>query len=156
MSGSYVQFWVLYYMDLHCLLVAMVVYSSHGSTLYWSASMRRLHWFMSYSIDVLQMPVRWYAPIKLALTLKVITYSIKALTYRIPLASCFGGHSITLKICHHYVIGSLTYTFSLKSQTWRESYSRCWFQHTKLQHHSYPQGDKRYLVQHHPICVRTR
>ena len=88
--------------------------------------------------------------------LKVITCSIKALTYHIPLASCFRGHSITLKICHQHVIGSLTQTFSLKSQTSRESYSRCWFQHTKLQHRFCPQPDKRYLVQHRTCCVKTK
>ena len=32
--------------------------------------------------------------------LEVITCSIKALTYRIPLASCFGGHYVTPKYCH--------------------------------------------------------
>ena len=39
MSGSYVQVWVVYHMDLRCIIVAMLVYSTHGSTLYWSAAM---------------------------------------------------------------------------------------------------------------------
>ena len=39
MSGSYVQVWFLYHMDLHCILVAMLVYSTHRSSLYWSAAM---------------------------------------------------------------------------------------------------------------------
>ena len=42
-SGSYVQVWVLYHMDLRCILVAMLVYLSHGSTLYWSAAMSWIH-----------------------------------------------------------------------------------------------------------------
>ena len=57
-SGSYVQVGVLYHMDICCILVAMVVHSSHGSSLYWSAAMMRLHLFMIQSIDVLQMPTR--------------------------------------------------------------------------------------------------
>ena len=39
MSGSYVQVWFLYHMDLCCILIAMIIYSFHGSTLYWSAAM---------------------------------------------------------------------------------------------------------------------
>ena len=39
MYGIYVQVWVLYHIDLRCILVAMLVYSSHGSSLYWSAAM---------------------------------------------------------------------------------------------------------------------
>ena len=39
--------------------------------------------------------------------LEVITFSIKALSYDIPLASCFGGISVTLKFYHQHVIGSL-------------------------------------------------
>ena len=42
--------------------------------------------------------------------LEVITYSIKDLTYHIPLASCFGGHAVTLKIYHQHVMRSLTQT----------------------------------------------
>ena len=36
---SYVQVWVLYHMDLRCILVAMLVYSFHGSALYCSTTM---------------------------------------------------------------------------------------------------------------------
>ena len=50
------QVLVLYHMDLRCILVAMFVYSSHGSSLYWFVAMMRLHLLMSQSIDVLQMP----------------------------------------------------------------------------------------------------
>ena len=38
-SSSYVQVLVLYHMDLCCILVAMFIDLSHGSTLYWSAAM---------------------------------------------------------------------------------------------------------------------
>ena len=31
--------WVLYHMDLRCILVAMLVYSTHGSDLYWFVAM---------------------------------------------------------------------------------------------------------------------
>ena len=43
-------------MDLRCILVAMIVHTSHGSALYWSVAMMRLHLLMSQSIDVLHMP----------------------------------------------------------------------------------------------------
>ena len=39
MFGSYGQVWFLYHMDLRCILVAMIVYSTQGFSLYWSASM---------------------------------------------------------------------------------------------------------------------
>ena len=39
MSGSYVEAWILYHMDLRYILVAMLVYSTHGSDLYWSVAM---------------------------------------------------------------------------------------------------------------------
>ena len=38
--------------------------------------------------------------------LEVITYSFKVLTYHIPLASCFGGHSVIPKSRHQHVIRS--------------------------------------------------
>ena len=41
-------------MDLHCILVAMIIHPSHGSALYWFATMMRIHWDMSQNIDVLQ------------------------------------------------------------------------------------------------------
>ena len=43
MPGSYVQVWVLYHMDLRCILVAMFVYLSHGSTLHWYTTMMKTH-----------------------------------------------------------------------------------------------------------------
>ena len=95
-------------MDLRCILVAMFVYSSHGYALYWSAAMMRLHLLMSQSIDVLQMSHSMTLSDRAGSYLKLITCSIKSLTYRIPLASCFGGNSVTLKFCHQHVIGSLT------------------------------------------------
>ena len=56
MSGSYVQVLVLYHMDICYILVAMLVYSSHGSTLYWSVAMIWLLVSMSQHTNVLQMP----------------------------------------------------------------------------------------------------
>ena len=64
MSGTYVQVWVLYHMDLRYILVATLVYSSHGSALYWSATMSWLLVSMSQNIDVLQMPTWRHAPIE--------------------------------------------------------------------------------------------
>ena len=52
-------------MDIRCILVAMLVYSSHGSALYWSTTMSWLLVSMSQNIDVLQMPTWKYAPIEL-------------------------------------------------------------------------------------------
>ena len=45
--------------------------------------------------------------------LEVITFSFKALAYRIPLASCFGGRYVIPKSYHQHVIRSLTPLFSL-------------------------------------------
>ena len=41
-------------MDIRCILVAMIVHLSHGSSLYCPASMMRIHLDMSQSVDVLQ------------------------------------------------------------------------------------------------------
>ena len=41
-------------MNLRCILVAMIVHTSHGYTLYWYATMKRSLLDMSQSIDVLQ------------------------------------------------------------------------------------------------------
>ena len=38
----------------------------------------------------------------------MITCSFKALTYHIPLASCFGGHSVIPKSHHQHVMKSQT------------------------------------------------
>ena len=53
--------------------------------------------------------------------LEVITFSIKSLAYRIPLASCFGGHSVIPKSCHQHVIRPLTPLFSLNPKHWSEN-----------------------------------
>ena len=48
--------------------------------------------------------------------LEVITCSFKALAYRIPLASCFGGNYVTHKSRHRHVLRPQTSTISLNSQ----------------------------------------
>ena len=83
-------------MDLRCILVAMFVYLFHGLALYWSAAMMISDQANSF--------------------LKVINFSFKALTYRIPLASFFVGHSITPKSHHQHVMRSQTSLFALQSQ----------------------------------------
>ena len=116
------QVWVLYHMDLQFILVSMVFNLSHGSALYWSASMIRTHFFMIKKY--LFIVNAWFFISNQGDSfLEVITFSFKYLSYHIPLASCFGGDSVTLKFCHQHVIGSLTHIFALKSQTWSETYS---------------------------------
>ena len=95
-------------MDLCYILVIVVVYSSHGSVLYCSIAIMRLYLFIIQSIDVLQMPVTKTLSDQAGSYLEVITCSVKYLAYHIPLASCFGGYFVTLKICHQHVIVSLT------------------------------------------------
>ena len=52
-------------MDLCYILVAMLVYSSHGYALYWSVAVSWLLASMSQNIDVLHMPTRQHSPIEL-------------------------------------------------------------------------------------------
>ena len=108
MSSSYVQVWVLYHMDLRCILVAMFVYLSHGSALYWSAAM--MNFLMSQKYWCIA-DARLMISDQVDSCLKVITFSFKSLTYRIPLASCFGGHSFIPKSCHQHVIRFQTLVF---------------------------------------------
>ena len=104
--GSYVQVWFLHHMDLRCILVAMFVDFSHGSALYWSIAMVKTYLLMSqkywYIADAWLMLISDQA----YSCLKVITCSIKALAYHIPLASCFGGNFVTHKSHHHHVMRS--------------------------------------------------
>ena len=103
MSGIYVQVWVLYQMDLRCILVVMVVYSSHGSALYWSTAMMRSRLDMSWKH--LCITESWLMMIydQAISFLEVINFSFKSLSYCIPLASCFGGHFVTHNSHHHHV-----------------------------------------------------
>ena len=91
MSGSCVQVWVLYHMDLCCILVAMVVYSSHRSSLYCSASMSWLHLSMSQKywciVDAYSMTLFDHVDSYLEVT----TCSLKSLTYCIPLSIMLWG-----------------------------------------------------------------
>ena len=78
-------------MDLHCILVAMLVYSSHGSALYWSATMSSLHLYMSQkylcTTDAYSMTLSGQADPHLEVT----TCSLKALAYHIPLSLMLWG-----------------------------------------------------------------
>ena len=103
-SSSYVQVWVLYHMHLRFILVAMFVYLSHGSSLYWYAAMMKTHLLMSQKYWCIADALLMLIPDQADSWLVVITFSIKYLVYRIPLASCFGGHSITPKSRHQHVI----------------------------------------------------
>ena len=115
------QVWVLYHMDLCCILVAMFVYLSHGFSLYWSAAM------MNTYLPVIQkywcIADSWLMmiPDQANSCLEVITFSFKYLAYHIPLASCFGGDSVTQKSHHHHVMRSQTSVFSLNSKLWSEN-----------------------------------
>ena len=51
-------------MDLRCIIVSMLVYSSLGSALYWSAAMIWLLVSMSQNTDVLQIPTLQHASIE--------------------------------------------------------------------------------------------
>ena len=73
-------------MDLRYIIVAMVVYSSHGFSLYWYAAMSWLHLSTSqkycHIADAYSMTLSDQADSYL----KVTTCSLKALTYHIPLS----------------------------------------------------------------------
>ena len=113
-SGSYVQVWVLYHMDLRCILVAMFVYLSHGSALYWSVAMMKTHFLMRQNYWCIA-DVCLMISDQVDSFLEVITFSFKSLAYRISLGSSFGGHSGIPKSHHQYVIRSQTSIRSQKS-----------------------------------------
>ena len=97
-------------MDLRCILVAMSIYLSHGYALYWSTAMMKTHLLMSQNYWCIA--YSWLMISDQADScLKVITWSFKSLAYRIPLASCFGGHSIIPKSRHQHVIRFQTLVF---------------------------------------------
>ena len=108
-------------MDLRCILVAMFVNLSHGSALFCSAAMMRTYLLMSQKywciVDAWLMMISDQANS----CLEVITFSFKSLTYCIPLASCFGGHFVTLKSHQHHVMRSQTSLFSLNPKLWSEN-----------------------------------
>ena len=95
MSSSYVQVWVLYHMDLRCILVSMLVYSSHGSSFYQSATMSLVtcvyestYWcttnaYLTTCSDRANIFISWWR-----LVLKALVYRI---TLRLMLweASCY-------------------------------------------------------------------
>ena len=105
-------------MDLHCILVAMFVHFPHGFSLYWSASMMRNHLDMSQKYWCIV--ESWLMMIfnQDISYLKVITCSFKDLSIHIPLASCFGGDSVTHKSRRHHVSRPKTSKISLNSQNY--------------------------------------
>ena len=110
-------------MDLRCILVSMFFHLSHGFALYWSATMMMRHLVMSQKYWCIA--DAWLTMIsdQANSCLEVITCSFKALAYCIPLTSCFGGHFVTHKSCHHHVLRSQTSAISLKFQIvkWKSS-----------------------------------
>ena len=78
-------------MDLHCILVAMVVYSSHGSSLYCSTSMSWLHLSMSQNYLCTTDAYSTTLSDQVDSYLEVTTCSLKALTYHIPLSLMVWG-----------------------------------------------------------------
>ena len=112
-SGIYVQVWILYHMDIRCILVAMAVHSCHGSALYWSVAMVKTYFLMSQNYWCITDSRLMLISDQDNSFLEVITCSIKALAYRILLASCFGGHFVTHKSQYHYVMRSQTSVITL-------------------------------------------
>ena len=78
-------------MDLCCILVAMPIYSSQGSALYWSAAMSWLHLSMIQNYccttDAYSMTLSDQADPHLEVT----TFSLKSLAHRIPLSLMLWG-----------------------------------------------------------------
>ena len=98
MSGSYVQVWVLYHMDLRCILVPIIVYSTHIFSLYQSATMNlvtcvyeSIYWC---TIDAYLTTFSDRADIFISWRWLVL----KALVYRIPLRLMLWGASCYTKI----------------------------------------------------------
>ena len=56
--------------------------------------------------------------------LEVITFSIKSLAYRIPLASSYGGNSVTHKSHHHHAMRSQTLVVSQNPKLLSENTGR--------------------------------
>ena len=144
-----------FHIDLHCIIVAMskLESSSHGSTLYSSSHVcSSLSWIFLVlvcshdEVTFTHESKYWCIADAYSMTLsdqarsdlKVITCSIKALTYLIPLASCFWGHFVIPKSCHHHVIRSLTPLFSLNPKLEVKTMLQMLILHIKLQHRSYP------------------
>ena len=100
-------------MDLCFILVSMIIHPLHESSLYWYASMMSSHLNMIQSIDVLQKSQVDEDIRSMNSFLEAITCSYKDFTYNIPLASCFGGHSVTPKSHHQHVMRSQTSVFVL-------------------------------------------
>ena len=98
MSGIYVHVWVLYHMDLRSILVDMLVYSTHGSALYWSAPMSLVtcvyestYWctidaYLTAYSDRANIFISWWRLV------------LKALVYRITLRLMLWGASCYTKI----------------------------------------------------------
>ena len=105
-------------MDLRCILVAMVVYSSHGSTLYWSIAMSWLQLYMSQKYWCIVDAYSETFSDQADSHLEVTTCSLKALAYRIPLSLMLWG-----TLCYTQILSPTcdeilnTYVFP-KSQTW--------------------------------------
>ena len=100
------------------ILVAMVVYSSHGSALYWFAAMSWLHLSMSQKywciVDAYSMTLSDQANSYL----KVTTCSLKSLAYHIPISLIIWGGLRYTQILSPTCDDILkTYVFP-KSQTW--------------------------------------
>ena len=125
--------------DLQCIsgsYVPILSPLSHGSTLYYSS---HVCLFLSWIYLVLvcshdevtftHESKYWCIADACLITLsdqvgsylEVITCSIKALAYLIPLASCFRGDFVIPKSCHHHMIRSITPLFSLNPKHWSEN-----------------------------------
>ena len=145
-----------FYIDLQCIsssYVPSLSPLSHGSTLYSSSHVCLfLSWiflilFYSHNeVTFTHDSKNWCNAYAYSMILfdqdgsylEVITFSIKSLTYHIPLASCFGGHSVIPKYCHQHVIRSLTPLFSLNPKLEVKKMLQMLILHLKLQHRSHP------------------
>ena len=116
------QVWFLYHMDLCSILVAMFVNLYHGSALYWSIAMMWRHLVMSQKYWCIANAWLMISD-QVHSFLEVITFSFKDLVYRIPLASWFGGHSVTHKYRRHHVLRSQTSVIAINPKLWSENTS---------------------------------
>ena len=105
-------------MDLRCILVAMVVYSSHGSSLYWSAAMSWLHLSMSQKYLCIADSYSMTLSDQADSHLEVTTCSLKALAYRIHLSLMLWGAFYYTQILSPTCDEILNPYVFPKSQTW--------------------------------------
>ena len=123
----------------------MLVYSSHGSALYWSTSMSWLLVSMSQHIDVLQIPTWQHALIKP----KFSPCSNDLFSQSSHLSYPSKTHAlgpVIPKSCHQHVIRNLTYILALNPSTWIGNPCCLSIIHKNAQHHAFPVSHEWFLA----------